>query len=362
MQAFRREYIAFNERYGMWGEEESLDTLFRRTAAIHPERIALVDRDGQSGSASAVRYSYRQLADAVTRVSAALFQAGVRQHRVVLIQMAGVANTIILKLAIARLGAIACTIPDGFSRTEWRLLLAAIGLDIAALAHDEFCSGNQQGKSVPDLPEHCVQCTFSADISEQSGITQLTTEDDFPKEQLIQLGEYLGDTHVSPDDYFTLHPYVVTSEDNKDARLKIVPGSHNHWQGVASFIAERANIQNGDVLVCPNICWEPILTGVFLFNWLSSGARLIMTGAQDAESYIECLVSERATFSLVVPNIASQFEEKSSLFINADLGCLRSLVVLPEDCQETGVESLVTGQGVVPIPLRSAQGSLSVVG
>ncbi|WP_345196246.1 class I adenylate-forming enzyme family protein [Kistimonas scapharcae] len=345
----------------MWGEEESLDTLFRRTVAIHPERIALVDRDRESDGKVSVRYSYRQLADAVTRVSAALFQAGVRQHRVVLIQMASVANTIILKLAIARLGAIACTIPDGFSRTEWRLLLAAIGPDITALAHDEFCSGNQQGRFVPDLPEHCVQCSFSAEISEQSGVAILATENDPPKEQLIQLGEYLGNIHISPDDYLTLHPFVLISGDNKDARLKIIPGSHNHWQGVASFIAERANIQHGDVLVCPNICQEPVLTGVFLFNWLSSGARLVLTGAQNVKNYVECLVSERATFSMVTPEIGCQFGREEAFLDQCDLGGLRSMVVMAAEGQGCVSDVLMKSRVVEPIVLRAVNGALSVI-
>ena len=357
MQAFRREYIAFNERHGMWGEEESLDTLFRRTAAIHPERIALVDRGGNESS---VRYSYRQLADAVTRVSATLFQAGVRQHRVVLIQMASVADAIILKLAIARLGAIACTIPEGFTRTEWRLLLASIGPDITALVHAGNTVSESQKKCWPDLPEHCLQFSFSADTP-AAGVIALDTCVKCSKEQLIQLGEYLGSIHLSPDDYFTLYP-SMDCLDGDNARLKIVPGSHSHWQGVASFIAEKAQMKNGDVLVCPYICQEPLLTGVFLYNWLSSGARLVLTGAESAKEYFNCLIGEQATFSLITVALANQFEEKNGLFVSGSLGCLRSMVVLPEDCEETKVESLVSERGLVPIPLRATQGTLSIIG
>ncbi|GFR75048.1 AMP-dependent synthetase and ligase [Elysia marginata] len=191
---------------------------------------------------------------------------------------------------------------------------------------------------------------------------QISTEDGVSKELLIQLGEYLGDTHVSPDDYFTLHPFVVTSEDNKDARLKIVPGSHNHWQGVASFIAERANIQNGDVLVCPNICQEPILTGVFLFNWLSSGARLVLTGAQNVKNYVECLVSERATFSMVTQDIGCQFGREKAFLDQCDLGCLRSMVVMSAEGQEFASDTtLVPSSAVEPIVLRTVNGALSVI-
>ncbi|WP_211827977.1 class I adenylate-forming enzyme family protein [Kistimonas asteriae] len=360
MQAFRREYIAFNERHGMWGEEESLDTLFRRTVAIHPERIALVDSGAQPGSGSPVRYSYRQLADAVTRVSAALFQAGVRQHRVVLIQMTSVADAIILKLAIARLGAIACTIPEGFTRTEWRLLLAAIGPDVIALVHGGDAVGESQKKCWPDLPEHCLQFSFSVDAS-TTDVIPLDSRSEYEKTQLIQLGEYLGSIHLSPDDYFTLYP-SMESLDGVEARLRIVPGSHSHWQGVASFISEKAGMKNGDVLVCPYICQEPLVTGVFLYNWLSSGARLVLTGAENAKEYFSCLMSEQATFSLITVTLANQLEEKNGFFVSGDLGYLRSMVVLPEDCEETRVESLVSQRGLVPIPLRATQGTLSIVG
>jgi acyl-CoA synthetase (AMP-forming)/AMP-acid ligase II len=99
---------------GHWGTETFDDVLARR-AATHGDRVALVDRDR--------RVTYRELANRVGRMAAALARLGVGAGDVVTVQLPNWAEFAYTFFACSRIGAIANQIGPDFRAREVEYIL-----------------------------------------------------------------------------------------------------------------------------------------------------------------------------------------------------------------------------------------------
>lgn len=126
---------ALRREWARSGDYPDLDlySLFRRRAAAHPERDAIIDDRGP--------ISYARLDSLVRRTASGLLGLGVAPGDVVAVQLPNGVAAAVCDLAIAAVGAIALPFPVGRGRSEVRSLLERSG---AALL---FAAAEHHGRS-----------------------------------------------------------------------------------------------------------------------------------------------------------------------------------------------------------------------
>ncbi len=94
-------------RRGWWGER-SLVTLFDDAVRSVPKHLALVDQFNRSefSDGEPLRLTFGELSDAVDAIATGLYQHGIRQEDIVVVQLPNIAELPALYLALARLGVV----------------------------------------------------------------------------------------------------------------------------------------------------------------------------------------------------------------------------------------------------------------
>ncbi|BCJ58402.1 class I adenylate-forming enzyme family protein [Micromonospora endophytica] len=101
--------------------------LFAAHAAAHPQRIAVIDDDGE--------ISYARLSEAALRLAGALRRAGVAPGEVVAVQMPNGWRPVAVDLAAAAIGAVVLPYPVGRGRRDTLTLLRRSRAAVAVVAH-----------------------------------------------------------------------------------------------------------------------------------------------------------------------------------------------------------------------------------
>ncbi|MCL6271812.1 acyl--CoA ligase [Sansalvadorimonas sp. 2012CJ34-2] len=318
MQTSSRESIEYYVRNGYWGEE-SLESLFRRTVAIHPGRVALADPPDKETftEGKPCRLTYSDLFTAVRDVSARLLSAGLKKDQVVVSQLPNTVETVVLYLALARIGALVCPVPvekSCASLTGLALQLEPVMYVGCRYQHRDFL---KQARTW--LPESCQLASFSETGDDE--VLNLSFETHAGEEEIKHLGKIMDSVPVSPNEVFTL----AWKRDEEGARPAI-PRTHNQWFALASFVYEGAGLRNGDTLFCGFSLAAASGIGAFLYNWLMAGARLVLDQTGDTEQVISLISQERVTCAGVPPAVLAQIKSYLEANDSHNLGCLRTLV------------------------------------
>ena len=106
-------------RRGWWGERTLL-TLFDNAVSAGADQLALVDQFNRSEfcDGEAVRLSFGELSSIVDAIAATLYEHGIRQEDIVVIQLPNIAELPAVYLALARLGAIVSPVPVQYGPYE----------------------------------------------------------------------------------------------------------------------------------------------------------------------------------------------------------------------------------------------------
>src|SRR5215216_5550470 len=113
-----REYLA----RGWWSDEDTLCRWLQKNVSARADRPAIVSSAGE--------LTWRQLGERVSRVAAGLKKKGIDAGDVVALQLPNVAEFLIAHLAIARLGAVMCTLHMPYRGAEIETILAHSGAKI----------------------------------------------------------------------------------------------------------------------------------------------------------------------------------------------------------------------------------------
>ncbi len=122
---FDRGAYAARMRAGGWWSDRTLDEEFVEAAAKHPDRAALVAyRSDRPAGEAPHRFSYAELADAVSRAAAALQGMGVGARDVVSVQLPNWWEFAVTALACGRIGAVVNPLMPIFRERELGYMLA----------------------------------------------------------------------------------------------------------------------------------------------------------------------------------------------------------------------------------------------
>lgn len=295
MQTSSRESIDFYERRGFWGEE-SLDSLFRRTVAIHPRRLALCDPPDREFFADGApkRLSYSELFAAVRDTSAKLLAAGLQKDQVIVVQLPNTVETVILYLAIARIGALLC--PVSIDQNLSSLTEISLSLRPYMYVGGRYRHRNLLRQACAWLPESCIFASFQTQ-SDGNDIVDLSLDQPAKPEDIRHLGQIMDANLVTPNEVFTLTWKRYTD------RYPAIPRTHNQWFALASFVAEGASLCNGDSLLCAFPLSEASGIGALLYNWLMTGGKMVLSQTHRPETLLQQLREENIICIGLTPQI-----------------------------------------------------------
>ena len=274
--------------------EETLDSLFRRAWATHPQRIALADPPDRNSFTSGTpqRLSYEETEQRVRWTAARLVSSGISNNDIVLTQLPNIAEYVVIYLAIARIGAVISPLPltldneqlkNTVSHTHPKAYIGTVlnGLNLCNTVRSE-------------LPSYCRILSLAA--SEESDISFLDINSAYTPEERLSLINHMEYTDPLSEDLYSISP---------NAQDEFIHQSHSHWLQAASLIYESADLPENGTLLCPIPLDSMAGVGVYLYNWLLSSARLVLHHSQNASLFIDQVKNEHADYALALPLLTS---------------------------------------------------------
>jgi cyclohexanecarboxylate-CoA ligase len=302
---------------GWWGDTTLL-TLFDAAVCSNPGHPALVDQFNRAEFADGepARFSFEELSRVVDSVSAQLFEHGLRQDDIVVVQLPNIAELPVVYLALARLGAIVSPVPVQYGTFE--LSKAAELLDPGAF----ITTSNFKGHSLatehgPALPDDCRVFCFGDEPPGGAIGLSLTRNAGGDRSAWES---YVGEIEHGANDIFTICWTSGTT-----GQPKGVPRSHNQWLASATAAHDAAELRNGEALLNPFPLVNMAAIAGFLYPWLMRAATLVLHHPLDLPVFLKQIQDEKVGYTLAPPAVLTMLLKKRELLDAVDLSSLRAI-------------------------------------
>lgn len=305
---------------GWWGDV-TLDDLFRRNAAAHPGRLAVVDAPNRTTITDGAprRLDYAELDAWIDAVAARLLAAHIGRDDIVLVQMPNIVETLVLLLACGRIGAVASPVAVQYRAHELEHILTK--LEPKAIATVGRCGEfrlAEMAKAVVDRvggPAHLL--VWGAEVP--AGAIAMDTvgpSADAPS----RVAAYLAEGRPGANDIFTI---CWTS--GTEARPKGVPRSHNHWIAIGKVVAAAPQLRDGEVLMGPFPMINMAAIGGVLVPWLLCGGTMVLHHPFDLSVFLAQIQSERVNYNVTPPPVLNMLIKQKELLSKFDISSLRAV-------------------------------------
>lgn len=277
---------------GYWGEQTLTEILYK-TAAINPDREALVDPYNRAGliGGDPKRLTYAELVKGIDRIAMAFENAGIGKNDVILVQLPNVVETVLTYFAAARIGAIFSPL-SMMARTH-ELTAAAELTGARAFVTLPLFQGFDHGRMVRDLEK---KCSFLNHLFWAGPVRQ---KDGGHLEDILQNET---DTTVfegkqsDPNDVFSI---CWTS--GTEAAPKGVPHTHNEWIAIGRIVVEGCKMTSGF-----NIHGSfPVINmagfGGLMIPWVLTGGKFALHHPFDLDVFFAQLAKEELDYTLMPP-------------------------------------------------------------
>lgn len=286
---------------GWWGTD-TIDDLFRRAVAAHPDRLAVVDPPNRADLTVGVptRWTYGELAIRVERLAAALAAAGVGRDDVVMVQLPNIVELPLVYLAAGRLGAITSPLPVQYRQHELRHTMGVVEPRVMITA--TRCIGHDHVSAVREVWPGTV-------IALGEGLTEIL---ETPTDASVQADG------VTANDIFTI---CWTS--GTEAEPKGVPRSHNQWIAIAYATTDGAALRDGDVMLNPFPMVNMSGIGGMFVPWLQIAGTLVMHHPLALPVFLAQVGAERVSYTVAPPVLLNLLLANEALLASADISSLR---------------------------------------
>lgn len=307
---------------GWWGDQ-TLDDLFRKHVAAHPEREALVDplnaADVVGGQPD--RLTWRETSHAVDRLTAVLVAHGVRKDQVVVIQLPNIAELTIAYLACLRLGVVASPAPVQYRENELAYIIDKTDA-VAAITADRI--GKQMhGEMIVGLKGRCPTLKTVFVLGETCPAGALDLEplmDGVTGKQHRAAQKAAKDAKVTADDIVTI---CWTS--GTEAQPKGVPRSHNEWIIMGAGVIDAADLTPGARLLNPFPMVNMAGISTAFVGWLLLGGVLIQHQPFDLPILLKQIREEKIDYTVAPPAVLNLLLQNEALLEGVDFKRLKSI-------------------------------------
>lgn len=315
MRLYSDEQVSSFLADGWWTGRTWLDLLAEHVRE-RPDAVSIVDPANRAAvfDGEPRRLTWREVDDEVTRLARSLHRVGVRADDVVGLQLPNSCELAIGYLAIARLGAIACSFPVQYAHHELTQMGGMAGLAAfvtTARVNKLRLAEQAAGLGLPavlswgkELPAGVV--SLDADLRDESGDAAYRT--------------YLDAHPLHPNDCVTL---CWTS--GTEGIPKGVPRAHGDWQAIAMGTISTPQLTPDDVLLNPfPMVNAGGMAGMFL-PWLILGACLVQHHPFDLEVFLGQIEDERVTYTCAPPAVLNNLVASPDALAAHDLSSLRAV-------------------------------------
>jgi len=303
-------------RRGWWGERTLL-TLFDDAVSANADRLALVDQfnRGDFSDGEAIRISFKELSGIVDAFAATLYEHGIRQEDIVVIQMPNVAELPIVYLALARLGAIVSPVPVQYGPFE--LSKAQELLEPKAfITTSNFKGKNFASDHGNSFAKNClIFCIGNESPDESIGLSLAMEPNDDPDYK-----NYAKNIEISANDIFTICWTSGTT-----GQPKGVPRSHNHWLASATAANDVGDMRDGEAILNPFPLVNMAAIAGFLYPWLMRSATLVLHHPFDLPVFLKQIQDENIGYTLAPPAVLTMLLKEREILDSIDLSSLRSI-------------------------------------
>ncbi|WP_425988015.1 class I adenylate-forming enzyme family protein [Brevundimonas sp. TWP2-3-2] len=307
---------------GWWGDQ-TLDDLFQKHVAAHPDIEALVDplnaADVVGGQPD--RLTWRETAHAVDRLAAVLVAHGITKDKVVVIQLPNIAELSIAYLACLRLGVIASPAPVQYRESELAYIIDRTDA-VAAITADRI--GKQQhGQMIVALKARCPTLKTVFVLGETCPAGALDLEplmDGVTGRQHRAAQKAAREARITADDIFTI---CWTS--GTEAQPKGVPRSHNEWIIMGAGVIDAADLEPGARLLNPFPMVNMAGISTAFIGWLLLGGVLIQHQPFDLPILLRQIREERIDYTVAPPAVLNLLLQNEALLEGIDFKRLKSI-------------------------------------
>ncbi|MET1415613.1 class I adenylate-forming enzyme family protein [Roseibium sp. HPY-6] len=251
---------------GAWSDVP-LDELFRKTAAEHPDRLALVDAPDRAAwtGGEPRRLTYAEADREIDRLAAFYSTVGLSSDHVIGVQAPNTVDTVIAILAALRADLIVSPLPLHWRQKNVVEALNSIGAK-GFIAADRI-ETRDVGTAARDVAADLFSLRFVFGLGKEvpDGLIELAP-------MLAEMGDDLTFTPADrpdPADHTATICWSRSGEEN-------VPVSrcHNHWLAAAQMIVNEAHIKEGSTLLVPYSLSGLTGLGGGLVPFLATGSTL----------------------------------------------------------------------------------------
>lgn len=303
---------------GWWGRT-TLDDLLRKTAAAHPDRLAVVDAPNRSTitDGSSLRLNYASLDAQIDAVAAQLLDTGIGREDIVLIQMPNIVETLVLLLACSRIGAIASPIAVQYREHEIAQIVAK--LEPKAIATVTRCGTFRLAEMAANFAGRAGGPSHLLVWGDEAPAGAVRMDGVLPSAAAsARVAAYLAQGRPSANDVFTI---CWTS--GTESRPKGVPRSHNHWIAIAKVVAAAPALRDGEVLMGPFPMINMAAIGGVMVPWLLCSGTVVLHHPFDLAVYLGQIQSERVNYNLAPPPVLNMLIKQKELLSKFDISSLR---------------------------------------
>ncbi|MBU1348102.1 MAG: acyl--CoA ligase [Alphaproteobacteria bacterium] len=307
---------------GWWGDQ-TLDDLYQKHVAAHPDAEALVDPLNAADVVGGLpdRLTWRETAHAVDRLAAVLMAHGIRKDQVVVIQLPNIAELTIAYLACLRLGVIASPAPVQYRENELAYIIDKTDA-VAAITADRI--GKQMhGEMIVALKARCPSLKTVFVLGETCPAGALDLEplmDGVTGKQHRAAQKAAKDARVTADDIVTI---CWTS--GTEAQPKGVPRSHNEWIIMGAGVIDAADLDPGARLLNPFPMVNMAGISTAFVGWLLLGGVLVQHQPFDLPVLLRQIREEKIDYTVAPPAVLNLLLQNEALLEGIDFKRLKSI-------------------------------------
>lgn len=303
-------------RNGWWGER-TLTSLFDDAVSSKPDHPALIDQFNRSefSDGEAVRLSFKEVSNVVDVLAAKMYEHGIRQDDIAVVQLPNIAELPITYLALARLGAIVSPVPVQYGKFE--LSKAQELLEPKAfITTSNFKGQNFARDNSTAFPNKVLTFCFGQEPPDDAiALSAAMTLDDDSSYR-----NYLEQIEIDANDIFTICWTSGTT-----GQPKGVPRSHNHWLASATAANDVGTMRDGEAVLNPFPLVNMAAIAGFLYPWLMRKSTLVLHHPLDLPVFLQQIQKEKIAYTLAPPAVLTMLLKKRELLDSIDLSSLRSI-------------------------------------
>lgn len=307
------ELIERYTRAGYWGNRIWPDFI-DETAASAPDRVAVIDSEGS--------LSYRELKNHIDRLALHLLGSGIKKEERLGIQLPNWREFLLMRFALAKIGAIAVPLPIDWRQKEVEHVLSAT--EAAAVLLPEQYHGRDYVRELTALLPTCPHIRLMLVARAQGTLSGIARRlDDLLADPIEQRSDRALLASVRPG---ANEVDLVVTTSGSTAAPKMVVRTPNCFIATASQFAEHRGMLSGIDVVA---CLAPITRGMGYYVGVASpilrGSTMALLERFSPEAALAWLENTKATVAVAVPTQIVKMLQVADIQ-RYDLSALRILV------------------------------------